>query len=40
MMKEIPAELLLHLSEKYGTPLWVYDADTIRARIEQLRALT
>jgi diaminopimelate decarboxylase len=38
MMKEIPAELLLHLSEKYGTPLWVYDADTIRARIEQLRA--
>jgi diaminopimelate decarboxylase len=38
MMKDIPADLLLRLSEKYGTPLWVYDADTIRARIEQLRA--
>ena len=38
MMKDIPSDLLLRLSEQYGTPLWVYDADTIRARIEQLRA--
>lgn len=37
-MKDIRTDLLLRLAEEYGTPLWVYDADTIRARIDQLRA--
>jgi diaminopimelate decarboxylase len=30
--------LLQELAQAHGTPLWVYDADTIRARIERLRA--
>src|ERR1700756_2345252 len=28
---------LADLARQYGTPLWVYDADTIRQRIAQLR---
>lgn len=30
--------LLARLAAEHGTPLWVYDAQTIRARIEELRA--
>ncbi len=30
--------LLRELARTHGTPLWVYDADTIRARAERLRA--
>jgi diaminopimelate decarboxylase len=30
--------LLQELAHAHGTPLWVYDADTIRERIERLRA--
>jgi diaminopimelate decarboxylase len=29
--------LLRELARLHGTPLWVYDADTIRARVERLR---
>jgi len=29
--------LLRELARAHGTPLWVYDADTLRARVEQLR---
>jgi len=31
-------ELLRELAQRHGTPLWVYNAPTIRARIESLRA--
>jgi diaminopimelate decarboxylase len=30
--------LLQELAQAHGTPLWVYDAETIRARVERLRA--
>ena len=30
--------LLRELARRHGTPLWVYDAATVRARVEQLRA--
>ena len=30
-------EQLDHLAAHYGTPLWVYDAATIRERIAQLQ---
>ena len=33
----LPAQLWA-LADQYGTPLWVYDAATIRARIAQLKA--
>ncbi|MFT3802665.1 MAG: diaminopimelate decarboxylase [Burkholderiaceae bacterium] len=32
-----PRPLLQQLARRHGTPLWVYDADTIRARIAELR---
>jgi diaminopimelate decarboxylase len=31
------AERLQSLAATHGTPLWVYDADTLRARVERLR---
>ena len=31
------AERLQSLAQRHATPLWVYDADTIRARVERLR---
>lgn len=31
-------EQLWNLADTYGTPLWVYDAQVIRARIAQLQA--
>lgn len=34
----MPAELLLELAREHGTPLFVYDAGTIRARVAELRA--
>ncbi|WP_406720881.1 diaminopimelate decarboxylase [Thioclava litoralis] len=37
-MKNIPTNLLIHLANEHATPLWVYDAATIRDRISQLRA--
>lgn len=41
-MSHIPTsftpELLHTLADQYGTPLWVYDAATIKERIAQLRA--
>jgi len=41
-MKNLPASLtsarLQSLARQHGTPLWVYDADTIRARIAQLKS--
>jgi diaminopimelate decarboxylase len=33
----LPAQLW-NLADQYGTPLWVYDAATIRERIAQLKA--
>src|SRR4051812_12172031 len=30
--------LLQELARVHGTPLWVYDAETVRARVERLRA--
>ena len=32
-------EQLWNLADTYGTPLWVYDAQVIRARIAQLQQL-
>lgn len=37
-MNPFAAPLLRSLVERYGTPLWVYDEATIRARIAQLRS--
>lgn len=37
-MSPFPPELLRSLAHRYGTPLWVYDATTIRRRISELRA--
>lgn len=37
-MKNIQVNLLTQLAHKYATPLWVYDASTIRDRIKQLGA--
>ncbi|HEX6277096.1 MAG TPA: diaminopimelate decarboxylase [Polyangiaceae bacterium] len=34
----VPEASLRALVKRYGTPLWVYDAETIRARIRDLRA--
>src|ERR1700712_4665128 len=31
------ADRLQSLAEAHATPLWVYDADTIRARVDRLR---
>ena len=31
------AERLQSLAAAHATPLWVYDADTVRARVERLR---
>ncbi len=36
-MKNVPVKRLQYLAEKFGTPLWVYDAQTIRDRINDLR---
>ena len=36
-MKNVPVKRLQSLAEKFGTPLWVYDAQTIRDRINDLR---
>ncbi|HVS18605.1 MAG TPA: diaminopimelate decarboxylase, partial [Planctomycetota bacterium] len=33
-----PDELLRDLAERFGTPLWVYDAHTLRARLAALFA--
>lgn len=35
-MKPVPDQTLAQLAQEHGTPLWVYDAATIRARIAQL----
>src|SRR4051794_12022512 len=35
---ELAPALLRELARTHGTPLWVYDAATIRARVERLRA--
>jgi len=37
-MKNVPANLLARLVHEHATPLWVYDAATIRERIAQLGA--
>ncbi len=37
MNKPLPA-MLPELARRYGTPLWIYDADIIRDRIQQLRS--
>jgi len=36
-MNPFPPDLLRDLAHRHGTPLWVYDAATIRARIADLR---
>jgi diaminopimelate decarboxylase len=36
-MNPFSPELLHRLAREYGTPLWVYDAGTIRARIAELK---
>ena len=38
MPRPISAPLLWNLAERFGTPLWVYDAAVIRARIAALKA--
>ncbi|MCA1858598.1 diaminopimelate decarboxylase [Janthinobacterium sp. HSC-3S05] len=35
-MKPVPDATLAQLAQEHGTPLWVYDAATIRARVAQL----
>ncbi len=37
-MNPFAPTLLQSLADQYGTPLWVYDAATIRQRIDELRA--
>jgi len=37
-MNPFPPTLLRTLAQAHGTPLWVYDAATLRARIDELRA--
>lgn len=37
-MKNIPANVLTQLAVEHATPLWIYDAATIRDQINQLRA--
>lgn len=37
-MKEINPLLLTQLAHEFGTPFWLYDADSIRRRVEQMRA--
>src|SRR5438045_3335543 len=34
----VPEELLVALAREHGTPLFVYDAATIRTRVAELRA--
>ena len=36
-MNPFESTLLRRLAQSHGTPLWVYDADTVRARIASLR---
>ena len=38
MPRPVSAPLLWNLAERFGTPLWVYDAALIRSRIAALRA--
>lgn len=38
MPRPVPAPLLWNLAERFGTPLWVYDATLIRSRIAALQA--
>ena len=38
MLRPLNASLLWSLAERFGTPLWVYDAQVIRARIAALKA--
>lgn len=38
MPRPVSAPLLWNLAERFGTPLWVYDAAIIRSRIAALRA--
>src|SRR5574343_1095128 len=38
VMNPFDDQLLTRLAKQHGTPLWVYDAATIRARIAELRA--
>ncbi len=38
MLKPLDTHHLARLAERYGTPVWVYDAQVIRERIRQLRA--
>ena len=37
MARRFPSRLLADLAERHATPLWVYDAATIRQRISELR---
>ncbi len=37
MANNIPTHLLAELAGRFGTPLWVYNAETIRQRIAELR---
>jgi diaminopimelate decarboxylase len=37
-MNPFPAALLADLADRYGTPLWVYDAETIRQRVARLQS--
>ena len=37
-MNPLPAPLLRQLAADHGTPLWVYDAETVRQRIAALRS--
>ena len=38
MLKPLDTTRLVRLAGQHGTPLWIYDAGIIRARIQQLRA--
>ncbi|QNP47858.1 diaminopimelate decarboxylase [Diaphorobacter aerolatus] len=38
MSNPFSPSLLWQLADEFGTPLWVYDAETIRARIAQLKS--
>ena len=37
MQTPLETARLVRLAERYGTPLWIYDAEVVRERIRQLR---
>lgn len=36
-LPELPGSTVAEIAKDFGTPVWVYDADRIRAQVERLR---